>query len=597
MGLPLLACALALVSAPGGKGALRPLSKVVVQGRTVEVGTGVRLLMAGTQPAPANCDLAVGPSAVVQVANGRVAFYDRQGALTFQQGSGEFFGGLAQTPAPQEPRAAYEPLSGRFVVVFVENDSPTQVSNLLVAVSDDSDPAGSWHQYRIDANLEIEPWKYWVGRPGLGLNSEGLCVTGTYTEYASGALRGSGFWVLPLAPLLSGDPAIVVPFTDAPVPYAQMGESAGAYVFGIAQRDPNEYRMYRASDVGTASPLIQFRDVFGAVSPLPPATVPSTGGAALETHQARVIDVAWRGDRLFFANNSGSSIVGIRHHVYDTSNFVPGEMQILASSLVSSPGVNYFMPAVALNKWGDAAEVFTGSSASVTSDVLWSGRVPSDQGALMSAPVLLASGLGSPYLDSRWGAYAGLCVDPVDGERFWGTAMAVGADGWWTTHLFSFFVSRTWAVAPDAFQWLRGVWQSGGVGSLGADDGDYNVAKAGLVLFPSEPPAQLVVEATAPAGQVLGLGLDVVAKVNTPGLTQRIELWNWQTGAYVAAGTFPATTGDTQRTVSAPGAPSDYVQAGTGRVRAKVAFFRTGLTLVWPWTASVDQARWSVRVR
>ena len=181
------------------------------------------------------------------------------------------------------------------------------------------------------------------------------------------------------------------------------------------------------------------------------------------------------------------------------------------------------------------------------------------------------------------GRLFGIDVDPVDGETFWGTAMTVSATGWWETHIVPFTVSKTWPVAPAAYNWVRGGWQSGGVASLMFDDGDYNVAKAGLVLFPNEPPAQIVVDSVAPVGQVLGLSVSIVAKVNTPGLSQRVELWNWTTGAYVSVGTTGSTVSDSIQTATASGALAEYVQAGTRAVRAKVSFFRTGLTFVFPW--------------
>jgi hypothetical protein len=209
----------------------------------------------------------------------------------------------------------------------------------------------------------------------------------------------------------------------------------------------------------------------------------------------------------------------------------------------------------------------------------------------------LAAASGSPYTDTRWGRYFGMAVDPVDDETFWGTAMAVSSSGWWETHVVPFTVSKTWSLEPSSFSWIRGVYQSGTLGSLASDDGDYNVAKAGLVLFPSEPPAQLVVTSTAPVGQVLGFSLSLVAKVTTAGLSQRVELWNWVSASYVSAGVVGATTSDSVQAVSAPGVLSEYVEPGTRAVRAKVSWFRTGLTLVWPWTVSVDQVEWRIRAR
>jgi hypothetical protein len=173
----------------------------------------------------------------------------------------------------------------------------------------------------------------------------------------------------------------------------------------------------------------------------------------------------------------------------------------------------------------------------------------------------------------------------------------VDEDGWWKPCVVAFHVSRTWPLAPTAASWFRGAPTGGDAASLAEDDGVYMSAKAGLVLFPSEPPAQLVCDTVAPTGQVLGIEVDCVAKVNTPGLAQRVEVYDWTAGAYVACGTQAATMADSVHTVAPPGPLARFVQPGTGLVRTRVAFYRTGLTLLYPWTASVDQVRARVRVR
>ena len=556
----------------------------------------------GTE-APANCDLAVGPNDIVQVLNGKVAFYAKDGTLEFQTDAASFFSGLADTPVPQEPQADYDESSGRFFLVFLENDVSAEVCNILLAVSDDGDPSGAWSLYKFDAVEDTGDLRRWMERPSLGLDANGLCVTGTRYTYGTGAATGSSFYVIQKAPLLAGGTATVVHIRDGIHEHAHVGESLGlpgSYIFGATQIAPSQLRVYRVRDSGTPNPVVNFTEPTFANPQPPPPPVPSTGGALLETQTDQVVGVWCRDNRFVVAKNSlvGSDRSGVRVQIYDTDTWDTGELVPITNGLVSGPSTSYFVPAAAINKWGDLGIACSASSTSVTSDLVCVGRVPSDGVAYFSPPLTLVSASGGPYTDSRWGRYFGIDVDPVDGETFWATAMTVSSTGWWETHIEPFTVSKTWPIAPASFIWIRGVWQSGGVVSLAADDGDYNVAKAGLVLFPSEPPAQLVVECTAPSGQVLGIETTVVAKVNTPGLSQKVDLWDWSTGSYAQIGaTQPATTGDSAHIAVASGAVSRFVQSGTGLVRAKVSFFRTGLTLVWPWTASVDQYEVRVRVR
>ncbi len=174
-----------------------------------------------------------------------------------------------------------------------------------------------------------------------------------------------------------------------------------------------------------------------------------------------------------------------------------------------------------------------------------------------------------------------------------GVVFGVGYDGM----VFRRDGTTTTNIAPATSAWLRGVVQSGNNTSLAANDDNYFVAKAGLVLSLIESPAQLQVEATAPTGTVEGFDFDVVSKVNTPGLGQRIELYNWSTGLFETVGTQGATMSESTQSVSGTGTLSRYVQAGTRTIRAKVSWYRTGLTLVYPWTVSVDQVRWRVQTQ
>jgi photosystem II stability/assembly factor-like uncharacterized protein len=193
------------------------------------------------------------------------------------------------------------------------------------------------------------------------------------------------------------------------------------------------------------------------------------------------------------------------------------------------------------------------------------------------------------------GANWSLMSGPADENWLYGLHALPGGNVWGAGYdgiVYHRPGTTTTDVAPASSAWLRGAVQSGNNASLAANDDNYFVAKSGLVLFMSEAPAQLRVDAVAPSGSVVSLEFMAVAKVNTPGLGQRLELYNWTTGQYEVVGTQSATTGESTHTVSAAGDLTRFVQAGTRAIRAKVSWYRTGLTLVFPWTVSVDQVRW-----
>ena len=93
---------------------------------------------------------------------------------------------------------------------------------------------------------------------------------------------------------------------------------------------------------------------------------------------------------------------------------------------------------------------------------------------------------------------------------------------------------------------------------------------------------------------VYGVDLSVIARVNTPGLAQTVEAWNFALSQWDVLGQQDASTVESTQTLSVPGNVLNYVETGTHRVKMKVSWFRTGLTFVFPWTVSVDQVQWAI---
>jgi choice-of-anchor B domain-containing protein len=148
-------------------------------------------------------------------------------------------------------------------------------------------------------------------------------------------------------------------------------------------------------------------------------------------------------------------------------------------------------------------------------------------------------------------------------------------------------------IAPAAYQIFRGVHFGGNINSLGAPDGNPLIVKAGLVLSQSEPPIQVIVDGTAPWTHASKLKVHVRGWANTPGLTRRVQMYDWDLSQYVTVSEVPAgTSADTIEVALTD--PDRFIQTGTQKVRAKVSVYRSGLTLVWPWSYFIDQCSWTI---
>lgn len=555
-------------------------------------------------PVPADPDVAVGPAHIVQVVNTEIAFYLKDGTQQFAAFSTSFFSGVQQTTGHFDPKVMYDRIADRFVIVFLEQQgAPMRISNFLFAVSDNSNPNGTWHTYAFDGKVGAGGSQAWADYPGFGYNKDGYVMNSNMFTFAGNSFAGIEFITIPKAPVLTGSAVTFTKFTDLTgVGSAQMAETVdpvNGFVFGAARTATNVTRIYAAGSIG-GTPTLVSSDVAVTNAAVPPGTAPSTNGVLLDTVGTRIFTAIWRGGSLYLSYNvANAGRTGVRWTELNTGNWpTSGSVMEVQAGNFTSGTLHYFLPAINVNQHGDVSILFTGSNTSVTSDIVVATRLASDPLGTMSAPTVMASATGANYVTFRWGDYFGIDVDPADDETFWGTAMVVNnTPGFntWDTHIVSWTVSQRTFNVPTAFQWTRGFIQSGNLASLASDDGNYMAALGGLTLFLGEAPAQLIVDAVGPSGTILDFELSVVAKANTPGLSQEIQLWNYTTTSWDSVGTQSATVSDSTQTGVAGGTLSDYREAGTNNMRAKVLWNFSGLTLLWPWTVSVDQIEWAVR--
>jgi hypothetical protein len=426
-------------------------------------------------------------------------------------------------------------------------------------------------------------------------------VTGNmFALPGSSGFAGVQFIVMPTAPMLVGNPVTVTSLRDSGGASAQVGETlagSATSVIGVSRRsDGVSLRVYAVTNP-TTSPALVFTSVTVPSNTGPSSDAQSTNGRTLDTIDARVFNAAIRDGRLVTAHSArvSASITGTRWYELDLGSWpAAGGVTLLQAGAIESATTNRFMPAINKNKTGRIAALFTSCSTSLTADMSLASRLPGDPDGAIGAPLALESSSGTTYSGSRWGDYFGVDVDPVDDVTFWGTGMVVAAGNNWQTHIRNWTVPGPEAAVPDAFQLFRGFLNSGNVASLANDDNNYLSATAGIVVNPSEPPLQLIMETSAPSSVVYGIDFSLRAKVGTTGLTQRIELWNFATGQWDVLGQAAATTTESVQNVSAVGNALNYLQPGTNRVRAKAVWTATGTTSRSGWKADVDQAKWTI---
>ena len=153
---------------------------------------------------------------------------------------------------------------------------------------------------------------------------------------------------------------------------------------------------------------------------------------------------------------------------------------------------------------------------------------------------------------------------------------------------------QTRTILPDSFSLFRGLLTGGGLSDLFLSDDLRLDVHAGLTLFLGESPLQVAVTGTSPVEVPSELRFKLEASANTPGLTQTIELFNYDTSSYEQVDLAVPGATDAIVEVVITTNPGRFVQVGTREMTAKMAYHQVGLTLLWPWSARLDQAVWTI---
>jgi hypothetical protein len=142
---------------------------------------------------------------------------------------------------------------------------------------------------------------------------------------------------------------------------------------------------------------------------------------------------------------------------------------------------------------------------------------------------------------------------------------------------------------------LRGVQTAGDLEDVFESDDSYLKFQPGLTLNSSEPPVWIEFMGSLPNDNPAVLSVTLEAQADTPGLTQTIEMFNYNSSEYELVDSQSASFNvDNVATIDVSANITDYVEPGTGAVQSRVGWRTTGPILIYPWTICIDQVDWNV---
>ncbi len=401
---------------------------------------------------PPDCTLAVGPNHIVATVNSQIAFFKKTGTKTFQvaldsTGAPGFFEPIGASNFVFDPKCMYDQHSNRFIVISPEYYSSSQTAYMDIAISDDSDPNGTWYKYRTSCVVTIGTTKYWVDYPGLGVDANGIYVTGNLFGF-TGGFAGAWFRSFDKTPLLTGGTAV---YADVNYSSSSSVQVASAYpdtkALFVSRASSTAVRLHSIANPFTA-PVVSIKTVTVASNAAPPtAPVKGSTTGTLDTLDGRMMNANIRDGKLYAAHCiSSSSKAAARWYQMNLNNWpttttaTPTLGQ--SGTILPSTGESTFFPAIAANARGDVAVAYGASSLTVYPQVSISARRALDPTGTMSQSTVLANGTTAPTAaGNRWGDYFGIAVDPVNDCTFWCIGEIGGSA--WSTAINSFSVVQS----------------------------------------------------------------------------------------------------------------------------------------------------------
>lgn len=547
---------------------------------------------------PPDPSLAAGPTHLVGMTNGAIAFFDKDGNLTFQDEIEEadgFWGAQGAGFFVFDPEVVYDPHSERFVAMA--NERTGGQSYFLLAISDDSDPNGNWNKYRFNvtslAGNDIDS-------PNLAVDEQGVYLTADFfgpDEYL--------IFAIDKADLIAGN---ANPATEDLL-------ITGSQSYGIATNydpGPSPLYMIQAFEFNTFNtvrihaindPLTNPSQQFVTVQ-VPsyghPQDPPQQGTSSRpELFEARFWSCVYRNGSLWAVhhqspNSSGS--VRARWYEFELNGWPDsGQQPTLAQSgdIFPGNGIRTFFPSIWVDDAGNAAITCARSSPSEFISMSRTVRAANDPASTFQ-PIEFVRESNTPFNSNRWGDYSGTANDPAALGTFWGMhEYATGTSSWNT------WIARYDVVVPaedilvDSFNFFRGIQTGGGLASLTTSDDQYLTANPGFTLTSSEAPVWIEFETTSPFDSPSDLTMTVESAANTPNLSQTTELFNFNTNEYESIDSRPIELADTTAQISVSGDVTRFVDSN-GAIEARIGWRVAGFLLVFPWEIRVDQVVWTV---
>lgn len=383
---------------------------------------------------PPDVNGAAGPDHLMVTLNTEVRIMDRDGNPISTMNTGAFWHDVPGGGDTFDPKIIFDPYENKWIFLM-PSSSNAELSRLLVAVSENSDPTGNWFLYVFDTDPNNN---HWFDYPNFGFNKNWIVVTGN--------MFGGGFGYTSVFVLDKADLCNNAPVAD----YSRFEIYDGFTLVPAFTYDTIEENIYMVNNAGgningkgylnlwrvTGVPGIEIIEDLGLIEIADPWNngsyanggnfAPQLGSEyKINTVDARIENMIYRNGKLWCV-----------HHVYLPANNptrcavqwfeLALDGTILQRGRVDDPegGMFYAFASIAVNSREDILIGYGSFSAQQYAGGSYSFRFKDDPPNTLRDSYQYIDGL-APYYKTfgadrnRWGDYTGTVVDPLDDLDFW----------------------------------------------------------------------------------------------------------------------------------------------------------------------------------
>ena len=388
----------------------------------------------GQRFAPPDPVIEVGDDYIVQSINILTAVFDREGNLVMDpipnNALWDGFGGVCENQNSGDPIVNYDQAEDRWMISqFANVGGPDGMQ--CVAVSQTSDPSGSYYRYAFPTNGTDYP-KMGVGTEAYYLSWRDFDAGGG--GMSAGALekdamlQGNDAEMITFGP----DPAIgtrppadidgPLPPADTPHPFPSLANDAiSIYGFNPDFEDPSSSTFEEIANLSVEPFDSEVCSAFRG------QCVPQPNGPDLETlsgvvmHRANIRDM---GDYMSMVASHtvdvGDERAGVRW--YEFRNDGSGWTVHQEGTFAPEDGLHRWMPSIAINPNGGIALGYSASSGSQNPSIRYTGRpAGAPLGEMTFQEETVFESPVSQGGTSRWGDYSAMVTDAANPNTFWYT--------------------------------------------------------------------------------------------------------------------------------------------------------------------------------